>query len=709
VEALVKDAVRLGLLNGEDRPEDIAQFTNIMHRFVELLPQQPEIRQTGEAVVRIIIEETNFENCSLIMWDHERGKLSLLAAFGLKDLLKDRAVKQYNRSLTFSPGEGIAGRVFTTQEPIFIEHSEQMRIPPLRGAVVQPACLACLPLDGIGVLNISSHLPRQFSPTLKRKWGLLSKFIACLISQTYRTEQQPLPLPNEFFSPEMGLREAPPAPFERGPLDLEIIDHIPLGICVLDSRGKLLQINDGIRKLQGEQVEQVIGRTPSVFFHNAAAYDDIINRLGSSRQVEATDIVLINANGELYLADIYAARLECASGTVSGYLLIIVDMTRKKSLTEKMIRTEKLAALGTMAGGVAHDFNNLLMAIMGNVQMIQHCGVDEEVRRRLKNIERAIQDGSNTVRRLQKFTEREKQPQSVSSVDVAEAIKDVVELTRPRWKDEMEKRSLSLELKMNLQPGCFADANPSDFREVLMNLIFNAIEAMPEGGVLTLSNRNAGEWVLVDVADSGVGISKAVVGKIFDPFYTTKGIGNSGLGLTVSWGLMNRIGGDIQVKSQVGKGATFSVKLPRSKVECTPDHFFDLKQDSPTYRVLVVDDDVQVLEIVTDMLRLKGHEVIAESDSRVALRLIQDEEFDLVLTDLGMPVVNGWQIAEQVKAMRPNTPIILLTGWGAQYEEEDLAAHGVNLILSKPLSLESLLASVEQTLLAASGVAQQQG
>lgn len=707
MEALVKDAVRFGLLNGEDRPEDVAQFTNIMHRFVELLPQQPEVRATGEAVVRIIIEETNFENCSLILWDHERGKLSLLAAFGLKDLLKDQAVKPYNRSLTFSPGEGIAGRVFTSQEPIFIEHSEQMRIPPLRGAVVKPACLACLPLDGVGVLNISSHRPRKFSPTLKRKWGLLSKFIACLISQTYRTEQQPLPLSSGFYSPETEFTEAPPAPLERGPLNLEIIDHIPLGICVLDGCGKLLQINEGIRKLQGDQVEQVIGRTPSVFFHNADVFDDMINRLSKSRQVEAADIALINAEGELYLADIHASRLDGADGSVSGYLLVIVDMTRKKSLTEKMIRTEKLAALGTMAGGVAHDFNNLLMAIMGNVQMIQHCGVDEEVRRRLKNIERAIQDGSNTVRRLQKFTEREKQPQHTLSVDIAEAIKDVVELTRPRWKDEMEKRSLKLDLKMNLQPGCFADANPSDFREVLMNLMFNAIEAMPEGGVLTLSNRSAGEWVLVDVADSGVGISKAVIGKIFDPFYTTKGVGNSGLGLTVSWGLMNRIGGDIQVKSQAGKGATFSVKLPRSKVACAPAYSFDLKQDSPTYRVLVVDDDVQVLEIVSDMLRLKGHEVIAESDSRAALRLIHEEEFDLVLTDLGMPVVNGWQIAEQVKAVHPNTPIILLTGWGAQYEEEDLAAHGVNLILSKPLSLESLLASVEQTLLSASGVTQQ--
>jgi len=700
MDHLLKEAVHLGLLDGDCEREETSRFLGMMQRFAELFPQQPETERVGQAVVRIIIEETNFENCSLILWDQKNQRLSLFAAFGLEDLFEAEKQKTYNKSLTFAAGEGIAGQVFTSREPVFIEDNKVGSIPARRDAVVQPSCLACIPLRDLGVLNISARRSHKFFPVLKRNWGTLSKFIVSLILQTYLPDRAETPaavfeetaLRGNGSSQRSVLAETP-----DDQLSPQLIDRIPQGICILDRAGKLVRINKGISKLQGAQANDVIGRSPSVFFHDPHVFQAIFEQLSTSDQVESTDVSLVGAEGDLYLADIYATRLISATGSPAGYLVVINDMTQKKALTEKMIRKEKLAALGTMAGGVAHDFNNLLMAILGNIQMILHETSDEETKRRLQNIEKAVHDGAHTVRRLQKFTARDRELQA-EAVDIAEAINDVVDLTRPRWKNAMEKNGRVLDLRLDLERDCLADIHPSDLREVLTNLIFNAVEAMPEGGTLTLSNWTEDEWVIIDVADTGIGISKEVLAKIFDPFYTTKGVVNSGLGLSVSWSLVNRCGGEIQVSSKEGKGTVFSIRLPRSRITKVTNKQSCLGQSLDKYHILVIDDEIQVLEIVCDMLRLKGHRVVAVSDSIEASRLIEKESFDLVLTDLGMPVISGWQIAEKVKANSPGVPVILFTGWGAQFEENDLSRRGVDVVLTKPLSLEKLLVTVDQTI-----------
>lgn len=695
MEPLVERAVRLGFLNGEHQREDLTQFLGIMQRFAELLPQQSSIERIGNAVVRIIIEETNFENCSLILWDHQQEKLSLLAAFGLQDLTRTEDSLQYNKTLSFTPGEGIAGRVFTSREPVFIEDALSGIVPPRSGAVIQPSCLACLPLMEIGVLNISSPRPAKFSPILKRNWGILSKFIGYLILQTYLTEQFPQPS-QHIPSSDLDLHASVDA-LGNNELTPSIIDRIPQGICILDKDGNILRINDGIIKLQGDQACDAVGRSPMIFFHDGRVFQHILENLSTSNQIEIPEVSMVGANRELYLADIYATKLTDSTGTVVGYLLVLNDMTQKKALAEKMVRKEKLAALGTMAGGVAHDFNNLLMAILGNIQMIFHQITDEETRRRLKNIEKAVHDGANTVRRLQKFTGHE-QTQRVVATDVSEAIEDVIDLTRPRWKNSMEKHGGVLDLQTELESGCFADVQPSDLREVLTNLIFNAVEAMPTGGTLKLSNRTSDEWVLIEVADTGIGISDDLLGKIFDPFYTTKGVLNSGLGLSVSWSLVNRYGGELLADSKQGRGTVFTIKLPKTKTLKETAVRDNATRGIDTYRLLVIDDDAQVLEIITDMLRLKGHEVVPVLDGEQALSLLADDRFDLVLTDLGMPGVTGWKVAEKVKEIKPDIPVVLFTGWGAQYEEHDLTQRGVDAVLSKPLSLEKLLTVIRRVI-----------
>ncbi|MEN6438134.1 MAG: ATP-binding protein [Syntrophobacter sp.] len=698
MEHLVKEVFTNGILDARGQIEELSMFMAMIQRFAETLSQCSDATQVCSHFVKIIIEETSFENCSILFWDNNKNKLTLVAAYGLEDQLGMLSHREYRQNLQFSFGEGISGQVFSARRPVFIENSAVEPIPDLKGSAIAPASLLCIPLMHLGVLNVSAFHPQEFTPQTKRNWEILGNiigyFIVGLRSARNASREEP---PSTSGEEDQTPVHVAPAP---GPsLSDIILDSIPQGICILDTSGNVVRLNHSIEKLQGENFPEIISRSPAILFQDPNLFEKLLTRARESGtgQVEKSDVNLMNSAGDSYLADINLVRISDASG-FSGFLLVIEDMTRKKAFSEKIIQSEKLAALGTMAGGVSHDFNNLLMAILGHIQLVLPQVQDEEIRRRLQNIEKAVYDGSNTVRRLQRFTEREREPQAAAaSVDINEAIKDVVELTRPRWKNFMERSGFRIDLQLELAPQCLAAINASDLREIITNLLLNAIDAMPQGGTLTFHSRCENEFVVLEISDTGIGMSKEIAEKIFDPFFTTKGIGNSGLGLSVSWSLLGRYGGDIQVKSRPGKGTTFVIKLTRAEALKAASGVKGAEGTS-SYRLLLVEDDPEILNILRDMLRLKGHRVVALSDGEKALELIESSHFDLVLTDLGMPVVSGWEIAKRTKAKDPKTPVVMITGWGGQYEDENLESRGVDLMLAKPLSWDKLLGSIEKML-----------
>ncbi|MFZ2447758.1 MAG: ATP-binding protein [Syntrophobacteraceae bacterium] len=696
MDHLVKDVFGQSLLDVTGRSEELNQFMAMIQRFAETASQCSDPARVCSQFVKIIIEETSFENCSILFWDYTKNKLALVGAYGLEDQLGAAVKRRYRRNLRFSLGEGIAGQVFSTRKSVFIENTAKQPIPELKDAVITPVSLACIPLVHLGVLNVSALHPQEFTAQRKRNWETLGSIIGHSIVGMQSAREASA---NGGSVPSEGKDWSPGAPM-AGPAIADVaLDAIPHGICILDAQGNVIRLNRGIEKLLGDNHPDIISRSPAVLFQDPHVFERLLARAAESEtgQVEKTDVNLMNPTGEAYLADLNLVRISDASG-FSGYLLVIEDMTRKKAFSEKIIQSEKLAALGTMAGGVSHDFNNLLMAILGHIQLILPQIEDEEIRRRLQNIEKAVYDGSNTVRRLQRFTEREREPKAMAStVDVDEAVKDVIDLTRPRWKNFMERSGYHIDLQLELAGDCLAAINASDLREVVTNLLLNAIDAMPQGGTLTFRTRRQGEHVVLEISDTGIGMSKEIAEKIFDPFFTTKGIGNSGLGLSVSWSLLGRYGGDIQVRSKPGKGTTFVIKLARAEA-ARAQAGAKPTEGTSSYRLLLVEDDPEILNILRDMLRLKGHRVVAVSDSEKALEMISASNFDLVLTDLGMPVVSGWEIAKHTKARNAKTPVVMITGWGAQYEEENLAARGVDLMLAKPLSWDKLLNSIEKML-----------
>jgi signal transduction histidine kinase len=235
-----------------------------------------------------------------------------------------------------------------------------------------------------------------------------------------------------------------------------------------------------------------------------------------------------------------------------------------KSTQEQLIQSEKLRALGDLASGVAHDFNNILAVILGRTQLLLRRVKDEDLLKWLKVIEQLANDGAKTVERMQKFTRMQRAglETGLQELDINKMVHDVVEITRPKWKDEAELRGAKIEIETDLGKLFQPIGNASEIKEVVTNLVFNSIEALPEGGKIVIKSRMRGDDVQVSVSDSGIGMIEEVRRKVFEPFFTTKKDKRKGLGLSVAYGVIARHNGEITVDSQLGEGTTFTIRLP---------------------------------------------------------------------------------------------------------------------------------------------------
>ncbi|MFL5197994.1 MAG: GAF domain-containing protein [Microvirga sp.] len=363
---------------------------------------------------------------------------------------------------------------------------------------------------------------------------------------------------------------------------------------------------------------------------------------------------------------------------------------------DQLVRTEKLRALGEMASGVAHDFNNLLASVLGRAQLLLRRVQEPQLRQWLQVIERAALDGAQTVRRLQEFT-RIRRDQPMVGLDVNLVVRDVLDITQSRWKDEPTSKGLTLDVRLNLGEVPTVVGDAAELREALTNLILNALDAMPEGGTLTLTTGLVDDRVEVVVADTGVGMPAEVREKVFDPFFTTKGPQGTGLGLSMTYGIVSRHGGSIVVESEPGQGSTFRLSFPRGG-EARPV-LPEATQEAPavrSLRCLVVDDEPPVRAVLGDILESAGHSVVTLGDGAEAIARFAAESFDLVVTDLAMPRVSGWQVARAVKQTAPKVPVFLVTGFGVELSAEERQTHGVDIVLVKPLQIQEILDAVAE-------------
>lgn len=368
-----------------------------------------------------------------------------------------------------------------------------------------------------------------------------------------------------------------------------------------------------------------------------------------------------------------------------------------QAFQDQVIQSEKIRALGEMAGGVAHDFNNLLAAILGRTQLLLENTSEVESRKWLKIIEQAALDGAETIRKILEFSRTYKNKTFVI-LELNKLVEDAIEITRPYWKDKSEAKGIKIDLSSELDMTLPIEGNAAELREVITNLIINAVDAMPEGGTLNLSTKVKEAWVFLSVKDSGSGMSEEASNNIFEPFFTTKGVGHTGLGMSTCNGIIKRHQGDIIVNVREGQGTEIIVKIPvsvRSENRKEPSKF---RIPFKSAKILIIDDDKEVRDVLRDILAIAGYDIHTSPTGKEGLLAFNEIDFDLVFTDLGMPDMNGWEIANSINKINSKIPVILITGWGDQFGKEHLKKSGIDLIVSKPFDRENLLKIIKQSL-----------
>ncbi|MCA1577685.1 MAG: response regulator [Acidobacteria bacterium] len=381
-------------------------------------------------------------------------------------------------------------------------------------------------------------------------------------------------------------------------------------------------------------------------------------------------------------------------------------IAEQERIREQFSQMEKLSALGELASGVAHDFNNTLAGILGRAQLLQRTDDPEKIQRGLDIIIKTAEDGAKTVKRIQDFA-RQRRDHDFELVSIDQILMDASEITRPRWKNCAEASNIHITLDLQIGSNAMVMGDDSELREVLVNMVFNATDAMPEGGTLTLSTRTIGDQVVIKVVDTGVGMYPEVRSRIFDPFFTTKGKAGLGLGLAVSFGIIRRHGGNVEVESQYGKGTEFRITLPVAKIAETPIIKRELAVEEPDpqpalvpgqaagrvspTRLLVVDDEDFVRELLRDILDCENCEVEVAHDGTEALALFREREFDGVFTDVGMPGMSGWELAREIRQLNNRIPIAIITGWGEIVGSNEQRAAGVDWVIAKPFTAERIV------------------
>lgn len=482
-------------------------------------------------------------------------------------------------------------------------------------------------------------------------------------------------------------------------------------IISLDTAGTITYVNERIRALLGYKPPEVINKPFVHFLTNEAKiiFEQILHEMlreaatkedgfgGVSREIVAISRQGVPVDLEFNFGIFY----QPGGQGVSGLQGIGRDVTARKRSEE----AERMRMVGQIASGVAHDLNNVLANVLGHAQLLKD-EVTPEQAETIAIIEQSARDGAETVRRIQEFTVQ-RMAQNTEALDLNSVVQSAIDLSRPRWRDDSQQKGMRIVVERESADIPPVRGRAAELREVLVNLINNSIDAMPStGGKIKFRAHleENGQRVCLEIADNGKGMPPEVRRQIFYPFFTTKGVRGTGLGLSVAYSIITRFGGEISVDSTPNVGTTFYIKLP---VVLKSEHPHTARKISPARqiphyegRVLAVDDEVNLRTVMQRALALAGFTVeIAEGGLQALEKLVDasrhtanhEKPFDIVFSDLGMPGMSGWELAQEISRRWPEMPIVLVTGWGDQLDAAKVAEFNIATTISKPFDISKLI------------------
>lgn len=485
------------------------------------------------------------------------------------------------------------------------------------------------------------------------------------------------------------LRKVQAVAREHQSLLTNILESARESIYAVEMDGKFKWCNSATLKAVGLRREDLIGRHLLDLVYEPDR-DAISTKLNSALMGEAQtyEMRYQSADGRLRYARVDNSPL-IVDGRTTGVLGIARDITEQKEERERAARADKLRALGQLASGVAHDFNNSLAAILGRAQLLRRQVQDHALLRNLEIIQTAAEDAAATVRRIQTFA-RKSPAKEFEVLDVASLLTDAIEITRTRWQNEARVRGLDYDVTLDAAEGQNTFGSASELREVFVNLIVNAVDAMPTGGELSIASVRSGDRLRLLFKDTGTGMPEDVRQKIFDPFFSTKGANGTGLGLSVSYSIIERHEGSISVASEVGGGTTFTIDLPAYETRAESAVEADEPQEVPSLSILVIDDEPAVRETLAEMLEVMGHRVLLADSGHNALQTLDGIECDVVFTDLAMPDMDGWETSREIRKRWADMKVILVTGYGTGTVPPAGEDNLVNGIIGKPFDFSQI-------------------
>ncbi len=469
----------------------------------------------------------------------------------------------------------------------------------------------------------------------------------------------------------------------------------------LDLEGNCTFCNPSCLSMLGyEDESQLLGRNMHGLIHHTrkdgTPYPEeeccIYQAFREGKGAHVDDEVLWRADGTSFAAE-YRSFPTIRKGKTIGSVVSFVDITERKKLETALLQSEKLRSIGTITAGISHEFNNILAIISGNVQLLKetykdHGGLTET----LRIIKTAVDDGAEISRNMLKFTRSRKNSAGFVSSDIRDLIRQSIDFTMPRWKNEAQAKGINYKIDTEgMKSVSPIMCNPTELREVFINIISNALDAMPEGGSLSFSTWSGDDTVFAGISDTGEGMSDEVRKNIFDPFFTTKTPVGTGLGMSMTYGIITRHGGKIEVESELGKGSKFALQFPTTTKAVSPIATPEPNQETneKNLRILVVDDEVAICDILDKFLSGSGHKVKTVDNGADAINLIKTEYFDLVLCDLSMTDICGLEVIKFLNELERIPKIGIITGWGEKLKpiEEGM---NVDFVARKPFDFSEL-------------------
>jgi PAS domain S-box-containing protein len=485
-----------------------------------------------------------------------------------------------------------------------------------------------------------------------------------------------------------------------------IIESITEGYYEVDLKGNIIFLNQSLCEISGYPSTELLGRNFRELVNEKTAneiYSVFHSVFESGEPVDLFEWTMLRKDGSIADIEASVSPITINGGGIVGFGGICRDVTEKQEARKTALQNERLRAVAELASGVSHNFNNLLQIVLGSAQLGQvnlELGNHPELNKNLDQIQNSARFGAETVKRLQHFARVRADKDTDENFDLSATVDQAVEMGRVWWQSIPEREGLVIEMEKSIEPNCIINGKESEIFEVVVNLVKNSAEALPGGGKIKVNTYCLEEQAVIEISDDGVGITPENLGKIFQPFFTTKGFQSTGMGLSSSHGIIQRHGGKIEVQSEPGSGATFKISLPLVAME--HEHEEVPSGELPwKLNILVIDDLAPLLRMLAQSLKRHDQNVKTAISGVEAIKLFSDDPPDLVICDLGMPGMNGWAICKELKRIcdekgLKKPPFIILTGWEAQDHVDNLTPDtGVDALLEKPVDISKLLSMVK--------------